>query len=76
MAKDLVKLTGLWEDTDRNGHQYFSGKINAISKVLVMPNTFKKKDSDPDYFLYLAPVEKKEDYEQKGRTERAKRMNR
>ena len=77
MAKDLVKLTGLWEDTDRNGHQYFSGKINAISKVLIMPNTFKKKDSEPDYFLYLAPVErqakpaptpvrrKEEDYENK-----------
>lgn len=75
MAKDLVKLTGLWEDTDRNGHQYFSGKINAISKVLVMPNTFKKKDSDPDYFLYLAPVEKKEDYEKKGVIDRAKKMN-
>ena len=78
MAKDLVKLTGLWEDTDRNGHQYLSGKINAISKVLVMPNTFKKSNSEPDYFLYLAPVEKKrsnEDYENKGANERAKKMN-
>jgi hypothetical protein len=42
-----------------------------------MPNTFKKKDSDPDYFLYVAPVErqtkpapppvkrKEEDYEKR-----------
>jgi hypothetical protein len=53
MAKDLVKLTGLWEDTDRNGHQYFSGKINAISKFLVMPNTFK------NFWLCLTPLKKR-----------------
>ena len=29
-----------------------------------MPNTFKKKDSDPDYYAYVAPSEKREEPEE------------
>ena len=52
---DLVKVTGLWEEIDRNGHTYYSGKVNAVCRVLIMPNTFKKTEAEPDYWLYYAP---------------------
>jgi uncharacterized protein (DUF736 family) len=56
-----VKLTGLWKQTDKNGKTYLSGTLSPISKVLVMPNTFKKEDKDPDYYFYLGANEKKGD---------------
>ena len=55
-----VKLTGLWKQKDKNGQTFLSGSLSPISKVLVMPNTFKKSDKEPDYFFYLGANEKKE----------------
>ena len=55
-----IKLTGLWKQKDKNGQTFLSGSLSPISKVLVMPNTFKKADKDPDYFFYLGANEKKE----------------
>jgi hypothetical protein len=47
-----VELTGLWERKDRNGITYLSDKQNGTSFIMVMPNTLKKENGDPDYFLY------------------------
>jgi len=59
VSKGLTRITGLWEKEDKNGNNFLTGQLNAISKVLVMPNTFKRnEDKDPDYFLYFASVEK------------------
>jgi hypothetical protein len=33
---------------------------------MVMPNTFKKKDSEPDYIVYLKASEKKQRQASKG----------
>ncbi len=57
---DAVRLMGLWKEKDMDGNIYLSGKLNAITSVLVMPNTFKKKSKEPDYFLYIRPYTEKQ----------------
>lgn len=56
----MLKLTGLWKNAGKDGKTYLSGTVNPGVKLLVIPNTFKKKDSDPDYYAYVAPSEKRE----------------
>ena len=60
-----IKLTGLWKQKDKSGQTYLSGSLSPISKVIVMPNTYKKSEKDPDYFFYLGANEKKEGFKPK-----------
>ena len=56
-----VKLTGLWKQKDKQGNTYLSGSLSPISKIMIMPNTFKEGgDKAPDYFMYVGTPEKKE----------------
>ena len=50
---ELIKIGGLWKNKDKNGNDYFSGTFTYGTKLLVMSNTFKNKDNDPDYMVYL-----------------------
>ena len=60
---DLIKIGGLWKNKDKNGNDYFSGNFTYGTKLLVMSNTYKDKDNDPDYMVYIAQKEKKESEE-------------
>ncbi|HHT09853.1 MAG TPA: hypothetical protein PLK24_06400 [Atribacter sp.] len=53
---DALKLAGLWKTRDRNGNVFLSGRLNTMNKILILPNTGKQKDEDPDYFFYIAPL--------------------
>lgn len=55
---DLVKLTGLWKSKTKQGVSLLSGSLNAVTSLLIMPNTFKKDPKDPDYYIYLKAREK------------------
>jgi len=57
---DLIKLTGVWKNTDKNGNEYFSGGMSVFTKILIMKNTFKEGEKDPDFYVYLAKKDKKE----------------
>jgi hypothetical protein len=57
--KVRVKLTGLWKTTTGKGEMVLSGTLSKSAKLIVFPNGFKSKDSDPDYVLYIAPAESK-----------------
>lgn len=58
---DKIKVTGLWVNEARNGDRYLSGTLNPIVKILIFPNAFKEDgSSDPDYYMYFAPKEKKD----------------
>jgi hypothetical protein len=52
---DPVRMIGLWERKDKKGNAYLSDKSEGTSSIMVMPNTFKKENRDPDYFLYTKP---------------------
>jgi len=59
----MIRVTGLWKSKDKAGNTFLSGSLSPISKVLVMPNTYKNvQDGDkaPDYFLYIGAPEKKD----------------
>ena len=60
---DLIKIGGLWKNKDKNGNDYFSGSFTYGTKLLVMSNTYKEKDNDPDYMVYIDNKEKKEQEE-------------
>jgi hypothetical protein len=53
---DALKLAGLWKTRDRNGNVFLSGRLNTMNKILILPNTGKQKDEDPDYFFILHPL--------------------
>jgi len=55
---DLVKLTGLWKSKTKAGVSMLSGSLNAVTSFVIMPNTFKKTERDPDYYIYLKAREK------------------
>ncbi len=57
----MIRLTGLWKNKGKDGNTFLSGNLNGISSLLVMPNTFKKKENEPDYIVYIKPSEKKDD---------------
>lgn len=59
---DATKLTGLWKNKDKNGNTFLSGSLNAITQIMVMPNTFKQEGESkaPDYYMYIAAKEKPE----------------
>lgn len=58
MSTELLKLTGLWSSIDKNGNTILTGSLNAISRMVIMPNTFKTNETAPDYYLYLSQAEK------------------
>ena len=60
---ELIKIGGLWEGKDKNGNKYFSGSFTYGTKLLVMSNSFKEKDNEPDYIVYLTKKEKQEESE-------------
>jgi hypothetical protein len=62
---NLIRLTGLWKNITKAGDTMLSGNFSPSSKLIVLPNTRKQKDSDPDYIAFMAPSEKKEDQAQK-----------
>jgi|TARA_R110000744_G_scaffold97114_1_gene187678 hypothetical protein len=57
---DLIKIGGLWKNKDKNDNDYFSGGFTYGTKLLVMANTFKEKDNEPDYIVYIGKKDKPE----------------
>jgi|TARA_R110002096_G_C14543221_1_gene718630 hypothetical protein len=57
---ELLKIGGLWKGKDKNGNDYFSGTFTYGTKLLVMSNSFKEKDNEPDYIVYITKKEKPE----------------
>ena len=55
----LVKMGALWINQGKNG-EYFAGKLGD-AKLLMFANDKKGNDKAPDYNLYVAPYQKKDD---------------
>ena len=64
-SKTLVKLTGLWKN-EREGRMHLGGSLGS-SRLLIFPNRFKEKQSDPDYIAYLAESKPKPPESTEGR---------
>jgi hypothetical protein len=62
---NLIRITGLWRSQTKAGDTMLSGNFTPSSKLIILPNSKKQKDSDPDYIAFMAPAEKKEDQPEK-----------
>ena len=63
-SSHLIRLTGLWRSESRQGDTFLAGNISPTSKLLILPNNRKQRESDPDWIAYLAPPEERQDREQ------------
>lgn len=58
-----AEFGALWKKKDKNGNDYLSGTVNifpfGLVNIRVFKNTFKQKDSQPDYKILY-------DYEDSG----------
>ena len=54
-----TKLTGLWKNKTKDGKTYLSGNL-GLSRLLVLPNDYKRNEKDPDYNVLVCPQEKKD----------------
>jgi hypothetical protein len=61
----LIQLTGLWKGTDKNGNPTLTGTLGG-ARVMIFKNNYKKEDKHPDYIVYLAEQQKKDE---KGKAE-------
>jgi len=57
MTDAMVKFAGLYENVSKKGNTYFSGRVNAGMKIVMLKNMRKEKDGDPDWHLFLTPAE-------------------
>lgn len=53
----MIKLCGLWLGKTKDGRKYLSGNATYSSRFMAFPNSFKAKDTDPDYILYVSERE-------------------
>ena len=54
-SNNLVKLTGLWKQkSKKDGSQYLSGNLTPTATMIVLPNTKKKSDKEPDYIAFVS----------------------
>ena len=54
----LIRLGALWNGKE-GGKAVMSGTINSDARVLILKNTKKEKPNQPDFHLFLAENEKK-----------------
>lgn len=52
--KPKIQFLALWENQDKNGNTYLSGTLGR-NRVIGFRNSYKEKDSQPDWVVYLQP---------------------
>lgn len=50
-AKDLNKVGALWQNKSEKGMQYLNLDLRG-EKLVVFPNSYKEKETQPDYIVY------------------------
>jgi hypothetical protein len=58
MSRAKIKVTGLWKAKTKRGETYLSAKGGGNYYIQIMPNSYKEKDSDPDYIMYYVSADK------------------
>lgn len=66
----MMKITGLWKQTAKNGGQFLAGNWGNV-RVVILPNKYKRNEKDPDFHLLLA--EKQNNGQQQGQQQQQQR---
>lgn len=45
----------LWKQKNKEGRTFLAGQMTRLTRLVVIKNHKKKKDSDPDYVAYVLP---------------------
>ena len=56
----MLNVCGLWKRTSKKGREYLTGRL-AGTKVLILENTHKQTEGDPDYQLVLTQALPRQD---------------
>lgn len=59
MDGQMITIAGLWERKTKDGRTYLGGKLGT-ARLLLLPNQYKQKDTDPDYLLLVADKPKQQ----------------
>jgi len=57
----MIFITGLWLNESRSGNKYMSGGFGFGGRVFIFKNKSKRKESDPDYIMKIAPKQESTD---------------
>jgi hypothetical protein len=60
-----TKLTGLWKNKSKKGNSYLAGNL-GFARILILPNNYKEKETDPDFNLWVVPKENSEKSKEEG----------
>lgn len=55
----MLRLGGLWKNVDKSGQVYLSGDFGQGCRIVIMPNAFKTKASQPDYTMSIVAKEER-----------------
>ncbi|MFM7676499.1 MAG: hypothetical protein ACKO5F_13175 [Synechococcus sp.] len=58
-SSQLLRVTGLWASTSKNGRRMLSGQVTPGLKLLVLENP-QATGNQPKWEAFLAPAEKRE----------------
>ena len=56
----MIRLGGLWKNETKDGKTYLAGSFGG-ARLMIFPNGYKEKDSDPDYVVTMAQSQPKKD---------------
>ena len=59
-GNDMVRIGGMWKNETKAGKTYLAGSFGG-ARLMVFPNGFKEKDSDPDYVLCISQAQSKKE---------------
>jgi len=57
---ELVEIAALWANTSKAGEKYMRGYLGN-AELLLFRNKFKEEEKHPDFRLYVAKKEKREE---------------
>lgn len=60
-----IKIMSLWENKDKNGETYYSGKLGD-AKILIFRNKYKKTDKEPAMNVFISQAEKPKEQKHAG----------
>lgn len=56
---DLVKISGIWVNKDKNNRTYLTGQLGG-ARIVILKNDFREDGTNqPNYNLFIAPFQKK-----------------
>lgn len=58
-SSGMLRVTGLWASTSKNGRRMLSGQVSPTMKLLILENT-QATGNQPKWEAFLAPSEKRE----------------